>query len=98
MTYKQNSNSKSLLKDFECKSVNYESRDKTCVLLESNVGLSGSLVEDYSWTYFERIETQVNYESRDITCIFLESNVGLSGSLVEDCSWTHFERIESQVN
>ena len=64
------------------------------------MGLSGSLVKGYSWTYFERIETQVNYKTSGKTCVFvlLESNVGLCGSLVEDNSWTYFEIIETQVN
>ena len=48
-----------LSKDFVCKGVNYKSNEKTCILLESNVGLSGSLEENFEWTYFERRETQV---------------------------------------
>ena len=48
-----------LSKDFTCRGVNYNSKDKTCILVESNVGISGSLVEDSEWTYYERKETQV---------------------------------------
>jgi hypothetical protein len=33
------------------------------MLLESNVGLSGLLEEDYSWTYFEKLDTQVGGRS-----------------------------------
>ena len=47
-----------LSKDFTCRGVNYKIDEKTCVLLESNVGLSGSLEEIFDWSYFERIDTQ----------------------------------------
>ncbi len=39
----------------------FKTKEKTCVLVESNVGLSGLLEEDYAWTYFEKLDTQVSY-------------------------------------
>ncbi len=38
----------------------FKTKEKTCVLVESNVGLSGLLEEDYAWTYFEKLDTQVS--------------------------------------
>ena len=39
-------------KDFTCHGVNYD-RNGTCVLLETNIGLSGSLEETFLWDYYE---------------------------------------------
>jgi hypothetical protein len=43
----------------------FKTKEKTCVLVESNVGLSGLLEEDYAWTYFEKLDTQVGYREFD---------------------------------
>jgi hypothetical protein len=43
----------------------FKTKEKTCVLVESNVGLSGLLEEDYTWTYFEKLDTQVSYREFD---------------------------------
>jgi hypothetical protein len=43
----------------------FKTKEKTCVLVESNVGLSGLLEEDYAWTYFEKLDTQVSYREFD---------------------------------
>ncbi len=55
----------------------FKTKEKTCVLVESNVGLSGLLEEDYAWTYFEKLDTQVSYrelvqvsKSRITNCCF----------------------------
>ena len=47
-----------LSKEFICRGVNYNMKEKSCILLDENVGMSGALDQDLDWSYFERIETQ----------------------------------------
>ena len=54
-------------KDFTCRGVNHDPKENVCVLLETNVGILGTLEETFNWNYFERIETQVTC-SEDLMC------------------------------
>lgn len=54
-------------KDFVCRGVNHNPDKNVCVLLENNVGLVGSLEEDFQSHYYERIETRVYCED-DLEC------------------------------
>ncbi|KAJ8956326.1 hypothetical protein NQ318_015064, partial [Aromia moschata] len=58
---------------FECRSFNYRKIDKTCYLTDSNVGLSGALLEYYPSDYYELITATVNctnlYICRNGKCI-----------------------------
>ena len=46
-------------KDFTCRGVNHHPADKFCVLLEFNVGLLGTLEQNFEWNYYERLDTAV---------------------------------------
>lgn len=39
--------------DFQCRSFNYHSAKRLCTISESNVGLSGKLVADWQWDFYE---------------------------------------------
>ena len=63
-------------KDFLCRGVNHNTRENVCVLLENNVGRLGSLEQDYTWNYYERISTALTC-SGDNKC---ESGKCLNGT------------------
>lgn len=54
-------------KDFICRGVNHNPTENSCVLLENNVGLVGSLETDFSNNYYERHSTAVRCEE-DVKC------------------------------
>ena len=51
-----------LAKEFTCRGVNFDPKEKQCVLMENNIGLLGSLEETFIWNFYERRETEVKCE------------------------------------
>ncbi len=39
--------------DFECRSFNYHATKRLCTLNEQNIGMSGKLITDSQWDYYE---------------------------------------------
>ena len=52
-------------REFVCRGVNHYPLENVCVLLESNIGMKGTLEQDLKWNFYERIETRVTCEEEN---------------------------------
>ena len=53
--------------DFQCKSFNYHSDRRLCVLNEQNIGSSGKLLQETEWDYYE-LSSQSTICEASMTC------------------------------
>ena len=47
-------------KDFKCRSFNYQAAKRLCILNEENIGMTGKLVSDTDWDYYELTSQTLN--------------------------------------
>ncbi|KAK8742142.1 hypothetical protein OTU49_002138, partial [Cherax quadricarinatus] len=85
-------------KNFVCKSFNYQESTETCILSNSNVGLSGGLVPAEDWEYYELKNLTVDCTNM-LVC---NDNKCIDMTLVcdgrRDCKEGEDEKCASQLN